>query len=445
MSIPTTHWKEWEGRIVDGKFSLRRCLGASDGSAVFLTERDGTSPQRCVIKLVAAQDLDANAQLSLWAQAAKLPHTHLIRLFEYSRCTIDDTAILYIVMEYAEENLAEIIPVRPLSGDEAEQMLRPAAEALAFLHGSGFVHGRIKPSNILAAGDQLKLSSDGLGKHARARRTSPQAGYDAPEVALSGFAPPSDIWSLGATLVAVLRQKEPTVNELKAIAVNQVDDSALSMVPERLRRILRLCLQLDPAKRPTAEGILQELSGPPTRKEPASNATLDAVSPQPGRRILLPALALVAVVLAVFIAARFMRHEPSAPVSEAPPVNSPADNASANSSSATASRNSASQGLVRGSVLNRVMPDVSASALHTITGRIKVGVEVAVDSAGNVSSARLTNSGPSRYFSTRSLAAARQWRFSAALQDGGPVPSEWILRFQFGRGSAQVFPSELKP
>ena len=80
------------------------------------------------------------------------------------RCQIDDTRLLYVVMEFAEENLAEILPLRPLAADEASEMLQPAADALASLHRSGFAHSRIKPSNIMAVHDQLKISADAVRK-----------------------------------------------------------------------------------------------------------------------------------------------------------------------------------------------------------------------------------------------------------------------------------------
>ncbi len=110
MSTPIELWKNWEGRVVDGKFTLRRWLGGSDHSAVFLTERGGRQAQKAAIKLISAGNPDADAQLSGWGDAAKLSHPHLIRLFESGRGQIDDTRLLYVVMEYAEENLAEILP-----------------------------------------------------------------------------------------------------------------------------------------------------------------------------------------------------------------------------------------------------------------------------------------------------------------------------------------------
>src|SRR5277367_4812758 len=211
MSSPVALWKNWEGRLVDEKFPLRQWLGGSGHGAVFLTERDDS--QRAVIKLIPAALLDADAQLAHWEIAAKLSHPNLMHLFGGGRCQIDGTPILYLVMEYADENLAQILPLRPLAPEEAEQMLPPAAEALAFLHGSGFVHGRIKPSNIMAANERLKISADGLRKSGEPRFPSEPSPYDAPEVFTTGLSPAADMWSLGMTLVAVLTQHEPEASQ----------------------------------------------------------------------------------------------------------------------------------------------------------------------------------------------------------------------------------------
>src|ERR1700678_1483738 len=171
MSTSTEFWKSREGRTVDGKFPLQQWLGSSDHSAVFLTDRTGQKrtgePKKAVIKLITAAAGQEDIQLSRWRDAAKLSHPHLLQLFECGRCQVDDNQnndkrLLYVVMEFAEENLAEILPLRPLAADEASAMLAPTTEALAYLHQSGFVHTRIRPSNIMALQDQLKISADGV-------------------------------------------------------------------------------------------------------------------------------------------------------------------------------------------------------------------------------------------------------------------------------------------
>ncbi len=145
-----------------GSFPLRQYLGGSDHSAVFLTERRGRDPQRAAIKLIAVDPGNSARHLPTWEWAAKLAHPHLLQLFETGSCQLDNVVLLYVVMEFAEENLAQILPQRALTPEEARDLLEPALDALAFLHGKSLVHGRLKPSNILATQDLLKLSSDSL-------------------------------------------------------------------------------------------------------------------------------------------------------------------------------------------------------------------------------------------------------------------------------------------
>jgi len=88
--------------------------------------------------------------------------SHLIRLLEMGRCELNHTAVLYVVMEYAEENLSLVIARRPLAPAEARVILGPVVKALSDVHVMGFVHCRLKPANIMADDDLLKISSDGL-------------------------------------------------------------------------------------------------------------------------------------------------------------------------------------------------------------------------------------------------------------------------------------------
>jgi len=129
-------WKQWEGQIVDARFLLRRYLGGSEHSSVFLTER-GIPQQKVAIKFIQLDAPDAELQLFRWKHAATLSHPHLLRVFESGRCHLGDFDLLYVVMEYAEENLSQFLPQRPLTPAEARDVITPALQALAFLHGEG--------------------------------------------------------------------------------------------------------------------------------------------------------------------------------------------------------------------------------------------------------------------------------------------------------------------
>ena len=150
----------------------------------------------------------ADLQLSRWGRAANLSHPNLARIFQTGRCQLGDERLLYIVMECGDEDLSQIIPQRPLTPAEAQDMLRPVLDALAYLHAKGFAHGRVKPSNIMAVDDQLRLSSDGICAIGEMKigRGKPSA-YDAPEAATRGQFPAGDAWSLGMTLAEILTQQ----------------------------------------------------------------------------------------------------------------------------------------------------------------------------------------------------------------------------------------------
>jgi serine/threonine protein kinase len=140
-------WKDCEGQIIDGDFTLLEHLGGSDHSVVFLTQRGKTKSERAAIKFVQAEPANPEIQLSRWKQAAQISHPNLIRLFESGRCHLAGMDLLYVVMEYAPENLAQFLPERALSPAETRDMLEPFLETLTHLHGKGFVHGREHPGN----------------------------------------------------------------------------------------------------------------------------------------------------------------------------------------------------------------------------------------------------------------------------------------------------------
>jgi TonB family protein len=438
MSNPPEVWKNWEGRVVDEKFPLLRWLGGSNHSAVFLTERGGGEPQKAVIKLISAENLDESPQLSRWADAAKLSHSHLIHLFECGRCQLDDTRLLYVVMEYADEDLAQILPLRALAPNEIPEMLEPTAQALAFVHRAGYIHGGIQPSNVMAVNDQLKISSDGLRKAGERPGARESSAYQAPEVSTEGVSPASDAWSLAATLVAALTQREPERNNSSEIAVPEA-------LPQPFRDIAIRCLRRDPRQRYTVTGILNQLRGESAQETIAPTSTRNA---RPRQWILVP-VTLAALFLLAFAGREFF-HRPPAPAAEtAQPQSQPTDSSPPKAQPPPApsleKQTETSRETTRGTVLQQILPEVSRGAQKTIQGRVKVIVRVAVDTSGNVSQATLTSAGPSKYFANKATAAARQWKFKAPQANGQPEASEWLLRFQFGRSSTQVFPTEVRP
>lgn len=268
-------WRECEGQVVDAEFPLVQHLGGSDHSVVFLTQRGKNKQEKAAIKFVQADPANAELQLSRWKQAAQISHPHLIKLFETGRCHLAGMDLLYVVMEYAQENLAQFLPERALSPAETRDMLEPFIETLTHLHGKGFVHGRIKPGNILAIDDQLKLSSDSLLRIGESQTSvgAPDA-YIVPESA-GGAGAAGDVWSLGVTLVETLTQRVPEQAEKQD---PQVPDS----VPQPFLDIARHSLRRDPQSRWTIAEISARLNPPaPKISAPAIPDPIKPAAPKP--------------------------------------------------------------------------------------------------------------------------------------------------------------------
>jgi TonB family protein len=248
--------KQWEGQIVEGIFPLQHYLGGSDHSAVFLTEFASGDPQKAVIKLIPFDPATSDMQLSTWESAGQLSHPNLLRLFRSGRCRIDGHDLLYLVMEYAEEDLSQILPQRALTPEETRDMLGPVLDALEYLHGRGFVHGDLKPANILATGDHLKLSSDASSRIGASLSVLGRDGaYDPPEASGGMLTPAADVWSLGMTLVEVLTQHlpewQPASNPEPMVPVT---------LPAPFLEIARQCLRLEPHRRISVADIAARMN-----------------------------------------------------------------------------------------------------------------------------------------------------------------------------------------
>ena len=255
---------DWVGRIIDGRFTLLEWLGGSERSGVYLTKPQGPRSQKAAIKLIPADAGDAEAYIAGWAVTTTLSHPHLMRLFHTGRGQIDATGLLYTVTEYAEEVLSEIIPERPLTPGEANDMLVPVLDPLFYLHGQGFVHGHLNPSKILVVDNQVKLSRDRLeitgelGKHYPTLRIC-----DAPEVATEMISPAADVWSLGITLIEALTQHPPVWDRS-----NDREPDVPESIPQPFADIARECLRFDPARRCTISDIKARLEPVPISPKP---------------------------------------------------------------------------------------------------------------------------------------------------------------------------------
>ena len=377
-------------------------------------------------------------------------------------------------MEYAEENLSQIIPQRPLTTGEAREVAVSAVDALLFLHEKGLVHRSLRLSNVMAAGDQLKLSSDCVGPADESGKQPGQASaYDPMEEASGTASRAGDAWSFGVMLCQSLTQRVP-------VQKTGQEDPAVPPLPAPFADIVRQSLRRDPQSRWTVRDIADELSG----RKPAAQAPVSRPEPQApampmfqespqwrswefSKTALVFAVVIIALVaFAVVGGTKLLRQsretkqraaslEQQARQAKAEqPLQKPAAGISAKNRHMQAvaavtptpesSYSSSNAGIdtpatvKEQKVVRRVVPHVPQSARNTIQGTVRVKVKVRVARSGKVSTAKLVSPGPSKYFARLAMQAALRWKFSAASEDERESSREWILPFEFKRSGTRV-------
>jgi hypothetical protein len=112
-----------------------------------------------VIRLIESH-FDGDEILARWRGVAALNHPNLVKLKSFGHVVVDETSLVYAVMEPVEANLSEVLRERRLTELETRQVATSLLAAMEALHSSGFVHEHVVPENVLAVGEVIKLRSD---------------------------------------------------------------------------------------------------------------------------------------------------------------------------------------------------------------------------------------------------------------------------------------------
>ena len=168
----------------------------------------------------------------------------------------------------AAPSLADVVAAcGPLPADVARRIGAGVAVALAAIHAAGIVHLDLKPANVLLADDGPRVIDFGIAQIERITQARTYfAGtyaYASPEqlVAEPRLTPASDVFSLGAVLVAIAAGHSPfgadPLSLLPLIVAGQPD---LTGLPADLAEIARTCLDHDPTRRPIPLEVAEALA-----------------------------------------------------------------------------------------------------------------------------------------------------------------------------------------
>ena len=247
-------------------------------------------------------------------------------------CTLYDVGPNYLVMELVEgPTLAERISAGAIPLEESLKVARQIAEALSAAHDKGIVHRDLKPANIKFTPEgKVKVLDFGLAKLSPAvagptTENSPtltmaatQAGvvlgtaaYMSPEQARGKPVDKrADIWAFGVVLYEMVTGKRlfegDDLTETLASVLKQ--EPRLDDAPFEVRRLLKKCLQKDPAMRLRDIGDVWEL----LEEKPLPGGLGSEAEPRPKGAVLWPSVAAAAALALGILAFIHFREKPPA-------------------------------------------------------------------------------------------------------------------------------------
>jgi len=334
------------GQEIAARFVLMRRLGGGECAQVWQASEIGSNS---LVALKMPTDAAAGAALEQQFNALHgIDHPGLMRPREWVR----DGECPLLVMELAASG--DLASLRGRNWREFLPHLQRIAQALAYLHERGLVHGDVKAANVVldvAAGARLIDFANLAAIGAQRKSTDPVSSYSVSpqQRAAQPAQPGDDIYAFGALLVEMLTGQPPGY---AAGARGAGEAAALVPVhpaPPVLVALARRCLCESPDDRPasmreieaelgavaTAEAVAARvvpiLTPPPTaadRLRPSWERTVSSPAPDPvqlqrqGFRsgvVVAAAVVLGLIAIALFILPAYREPAPKTVVT-APPA-----------------------------------------------------------------------------------------------------------------------------
>jgi serine/threonine protein kinase len=244
----------FDGALIGGRYRLGGKLGKGSQGEIFLA-RDEKTKEEVVVKRLTPRGTWKSFEL--FEREAKvlsqLRHAGVPRHL----ATIEEPPGTFnLVMARAPgENLRELSARRRLSELELRDVLIRCLEILDYLHTRvpAVVHRDIKPSNIVRApnGTCSLVDFGGVLDAAREKGGSTIVGtfgYMAPEQLHGQAVPATDLYALGATIVALAGGVEPEDVPRKGLRMDL--DKHLPQLEPGFRAALTAMTEPDPTERP---------------------------------------------------------------------------------------------------------------------------------------------------------------------------------------------------
>lgn len=291
------------GDLVNNTYRIEAILGRGGTSDVYRarSEISGRLAALKVLKAEFSSNEDYLVLLTREEEIRDIRHDAVVRYSENNR-TADGH--VYLVMDYVDgPGLDQKLKQGPVPAPDLLTICRRVCEGLEAAHARNIVHRDLSPDNIILRDDdpaQAVIIDFGIAKD-----TNPGAetivgnefagkyAYAAPEQMSGRTDHRTDIYSLGALLLACFRGKSPDIgrNPMEVVE-NKKRPLDTSGVPEPLKSVLdRMCAPAPGDRFQSTSGVLRALAAGGAAPAAPAGAADDAtiVVPKPASRPAEPA------------------------------------------------------------------------------------------------------------------------------------------------------------
>lgn len=259
------------GELVAGQYEILGPLAHGGMGWIYLGKDKAVSDRWVVLKGLLNQD-DPDAIAAAVAERrflAQIEHGNIVNIYNF----VSHRGAGYIVMEMVGgESLNSKLKKRraanggvpdPLDVTDAISYILGILPAFGYLHDLGLVYNDLKPANIMAVGDDVKLIDVG----AVMRADDVQAaifgteGFQAPEVATDGPSVQSDLYTVGRTLAVLIIRFVFHTGEYQYSLPDQVSEPLFRQWESLYRFLLKSTARHPDDRFQTAGEMTEQLTG----------------------------------------------------------------------------------------------------------------------------------------------------------------------------------------